>query len=266
MQSSQARYSKSFFFSILLHGMALFALIVSFDFNSAMPVLENSAKNTEIINARVVNTLPLPLKISPLPDKPLVTPAAVKPLLLQPAKEKSIAILNKKQKQQQNKIAEQLLSDIKKETNQRKKITKQKAIAAAFEKEMKQLSARSLQQQTQQEKKHLSGARVQEVRGEVNKYKALILQTISQNWLIPKTVDKSLRTELLIRVAPGGMILTVEILKSSGDDILDRSARTAVLKSSPLPVPSDPDAFEIFRQFVLKVKPENILNSSSWES
>jgi colicin import membrane protein len=39
---------------------------------------------------------------------------------------------------------------------------------------------------------------------------------------------------------------------------LDRSARAAVFKASPLPVPKEPDAFEAFRQFILKVKPELI--------
>jgi colicin import membrane protein len=63
----------------------------------------------------------------------------------------------------------------------------------------------------------------------------------------------------MIRLAPGGEVLQVSITKTSGDPSLDSSARAAVLKASPLPVPNDPALFAAFRQFALKVKPENIL-------
>jgi colicin import membrane protein len=106
------------------------------------------------------------------------------------------------------------------------------------------------------EQKRTSGAKS---RGEVNKYKALILQTISQHWLVPSGVDKNLSAELLIRLAPGGTVLDVQVIRSSGSAGLDRSARDAVFKASPLPVPSDSEGFDQFRQFVLKVKPENVI-------
>jgi colicin import membrane protein len=158
-----------------------------------------------------------------------------------------------------------MLADIQKQTHKEKKI-KQKSIASEFEKDMKQMAARSLQQDMLQEQKKMAGARAQQVRGQVDKYKALILQTISQNWLIPPSVNKNLYAELMIRVAPGGVVLDVQVIKSSGDEGLDHSAQTAVFKSSPLPVPKDSDAFEPFRQFVLKVKPKDILNTENWES
>ena len=76
---------------------------------------------------------------------------------------------------------------------------------------------------------------------------------------MPTQANKKLYCELMIRVAPGGMVLDVQVTKTSGDPSLDSSARAAVLKASPLPVPPDTAAFESFRQFVLKVKPENVL-------
>ena len=107
----------------------------------------------------------------------------------------------------------------------------------------------------------LQGQQTRESQGEVNKYKALIIQAISENWIIPPAANKKLFCELMIRIAPGGMVLDVQVTKSSGDPALDSSARSAVLKSSPLPVPKDADAFESFRQFVLKVKPENVIQA-----
>jgi colicin import membrane protein len=95
----------------------------------------------------------------------------------------------------------------------------------------------------------------------INKYKALILQAISEHWIIPTQVNKKLSCELMIRLAPSGNVLDVQVTKTSGDPSLDSSARAAVLKASPLPVPSKGSEFEPFRQFVLKVKPENILKT-----
>lgn len=288
MSAPRKKYSSPFLFSLLLHVVIIVALIASFDWSSKMAVLENSDKNLQVINARVVTSVSAPKRVVPVPQKvipkpaplpppvkpePIKNPEPVKPAVVAksqsvppPPKKQTIAISDKKEKKlQQDNIAQQMLADIKKQASTQKKI-KQKAITAEFEKELKQMAAKSLQQDMLQEQKKMAGARTQQVRGEVNKYKALILQIISQNWLIPPSVNKELYAELMIRVAPGGVVLDVQVIKSSGDSGLDHSAQTAVFKSSPLPVPKDSDAFEPFRQFVLKVKPKDILNSENWES
>ena len=163
----------------------------------------------------------------------------------------------------QEKLTQQLLADLKKQTEVKKKI-KAKQTAQAFQKQMRALAEKSLQQQMLQEQKRMADAHAQQMQGEVNKFKALILQAIGQHWVLPGSTDKKLFAELLIRVAPGGAVLDVQLMRSSGDDVLDRSARTAVFKASPLPVPTESDAFDSFRQFVLKVKPEDILGADSW--
>ncbi len=244
----QQKYGKPFLYSLSLHITVLLLMIVSFEFSSTMPVVESSNKNIEIINAIALNQPPTQLKFNPQPPQPKPKPihAQQKKLVPVQPKKNTIAIAHKKQKKlRQEKI-------------------KQKAVEAAFAKELKELNAKSLQQQMLREKKRIADVRSQQVSGEVNKYKALILQAISQRWLIPPGVNKKLFSELLIRVAPGGVVLDVQIIKSSGDQALDRSARAAVFKASPLPVPKEADAFESFRQFVLKVKPENVLSNESW--
>lgn len=95
--------------------------------------------------------------------------------------------------------------------------------------------------------------------GEIDKYKALILQAISQQWIVPEAVKKGLETKLAVRIAPGGAVLSVKIIQTSGDAILDRSAQTAVLKASPLPVPKDLTTFESFRTINLTARPEGIV-------
>ena len=257
----------AFLYSLLLHTLILIVLIVSFDFSAPMPVVENS-KNKEVINAMVMDAPSPPVKIL---QKPIL-PTPVAPLLPKPVEPKprvktqivsvrkpTIVIADKKQKKlKQDLIQKQLLADLKKQTEQQKKI-KQKSIQTAFEKEMKEIKAKSLQQQMLHEQKRLASVMTQQTRGVVDKYKALILQVISQNWIIPNSIDKHVTAELLIQVAPGGLVLDVQLIKSSGDAALDRSARAAVFKASPLPVPINAKAFESFKQFVLKVKPENVL-------
>lgn len=100
-----------------------------------------------------------------------------------------------------------------------------------------------------------AAARSAATEGEIDKYKALILQQIQQNWIMPQNVQ-NLSCVLQVELAPGGMVLNVKLVKSSGNDALDRSAIAAVNKASPLPVPKDSAAFAAFRNFTLTVKPD----------
>ncbi|MCW8496166.1 cell envelope integrity protein TolA [Fluoribacter dumoffii] len=94
--------------------------------------------------------------------------------------------------------------------------------------------------------------------GEVDKYKALIVNAIGRNWILPENVDSSLSSQFRIRLAPDGMVLQVTLTRSSGDPLLDRSAQTAIYKASPLPVPADPETFNLFRDISLTVRPEQV--------
>jgi colicin import membrane protein len=96
------------------------------------------------------------------------------------------------------------------------------------------------------------------IAGEVNKYKALIVNAIGRNWILPENVDSTLSSQFRIRLAPDGMVLEVTLTRSSGDSLLDRSAQTAIYKASPLPVPSDTATFNMFRDISLTVRPEQI--------
>lgn len=292
MQSANSK--KAFILSACLHVFVLLILIGSLEFSEPMPVVSNT--DSKIVDAVALTDSPLlapptkaveekPIIKSEIKEPPLLKPvpeeiAEPKPLPPKPApaqeaakaplQEEKLAITDELKKQVEEKnlpkkkmvkkeISKQLLADLEDEIAKQAK-AKQKVVKNKFSRVLKAQSEKALAQMMK-EQKQLAGERSQHTQGVINKYKALILQAIGQQWVVPSHVDKHLSCEMLIRLAPGGVVLEVQIIKSSGDTLLDRSARAAVFRASPLPVPDDIYSFEPFRQFVLKVKPENVLEN-----
>lgn len=268
--------NKYFVYSIVTHVAVLLVLILGFDHTSTIPVFENTNKN-DVISAVVLGDTStskiLPTKTpTPTPTKVKEEPLSKPVTPVQAQVDKDVIALKKavdKKKLAQQKALEaikkqkifgkDLLADIKKQKMKQK--MKQKELLSQFQKTLVEQSEKTLRQQLLNEQIKIQGTISRQAQGEVNKYKALIVQAISEKWIIPTQANKHLYTELMIRTAPGGMVLDVQVTKTSGDPSLDSSARAAVLKASPLPVPSDSNAFASFRQFVLKVKPENIMDT-----
>lgn len=277
---------RSFAASLLAHTILFLVLVVNVYFSKPIAVFENTNKQ-DVISAVVLGDIPeskiVPQKITPPPPEPKkLAKVEVKPVpettktKPQPAPVvKDVIALSKPQKKEIKKtkvddtkladsIAKGLLEDIKKQKRKTKptklaKRNKQKELAVKFQKELQMQAELTMRQQMLEDDLRIKGERARQAQGEVNKYKALIIQSISENWIIPTQSDRKLSSELLIRLSPGGTVLDVQVTHSSGDPALDSSARAAVLKSSPLPVPHNPEAFQAFKRFVLKVKPENVL-------
>ena len=137
------------------------------------------------------------------------------------------------------------------------KLAKQKALTA----KQKQLQQALLQQQLNSEAKDLSQIQVKaQQQGQIDKYKAQILALIQSNWRIDE-VNSKLKCVYTVALAPDGSVLSATLLKSSGNDNLDQSARQAIIASSPLPVPANPEVFSQFRQLVLTLSPQGYLQS-----
>lgn len=69
----------------------------------------------------------------------------------------------------------------------------------------------------------------------VNSFKAIILERIAQKWSRPPSARNGMRCELVIQLVPTGKIITVNIVKSSGNDAFDRSAEQAVRAVDQIP-------------------------------
>ena len=105
-----------------------------------------------------------------------------------------------------------------------------------------------------------AAAKQARVAGVVDKYKALIIHAIGEQWILPEQVDHNLSSQFRIHLGPHGVVLDVQLTRSSGSSVLDRSAQAAIYKASPLPVPSEPDLFNLFRDISLTVRPEHVMS------
>jgi colicin import membrane protein len=167
---------------------------------------------------------------------------------LEALKRKQVEEMLKAEKEQAEKAKAQLA--------QREKEKAEKAREeAAREKANAELAEKRRQAAAQQAAEEAKKAHIAT---EVDKYKALIVNAISRQWILPENVNNGLSSQFRIRLAPDGAVLEVTLTRSSGDAILDRSAQTAIYKASPLPVPSDSETFDIFRDISLTVRPENV--------
>ena len=60
-----------------------------------------------------------------------------------------------------------------------------------------------------------------------------------------------------VRLAPGGEVLSANVVRSSGNPAFDRSVESAVFKANPLPAPKDPYVFEYFRDLEFTFNPRS---------
>jgi colicin import membrane protein len=82
-----------------------------------------------------------------------------------------------------------------------------------------------------------------------------IQDKVQRNWLRPPGSPQGLTCLVKVRLIPGGEVASVNVMRSSGDPVFDRSVESAVLKASPLPLPSDATLFNHFREINFNFDP-----------
>lgn len=152
------------------------------------------------------------------------------------------------------------------EWNKKVSALKKKELAQQQEKLQQELLAQQIKAEQQQinhaaEQLRVGKENAVRMQGLLDKYRAQILQAIQNNWH-PLVQDSQLSCQMLVYLGPGGVVTGVDLVKTSGDAALDRSARLAILRASPLPVPQDQALFDRFRQFRIKMSPQDIKGMS----
>jgi colicin import membrane protein len=285
-------YRKPLFLALGFHAILFICLFIHFASKNTQPAVQQSniIKAVAISQSQLNNLLQPPVPPMPVakPQPPQAKPVA-RVSEAQPGKNIAQQIQIQKQQQikqqqlQQQKAVQQAQQEKAKQLKvkqqqQQQEEQRKKIIAQEIQQQVTtQLDQTKAKQQAQAKQKQLQAAKLaaqqmlqQEVtatddaqqaaanQGEIDKYKALILQALSQQWIVPPGAQDDEVAKLTVRVAPGGMVISVTIAQSSGDAALDRSARVAILKASPLPVPGDPALFDRFRVINLTVKPQGI--------
>ncbi|MEQ1637650.1 MAG: cell envelope integrity protein TolA, partial [Methylococcales bacterium] len=85
--------------------------------------------------------------------------------------------------------------------------------------------------------------------------KKAIQAKVERNWTRPLSSSSGSKCQLQLKMLPNGEVLSVDVV-SGGDEAFNSSCENAVVKSSPLPVPTDKELFNrVFRKFKLTFTP-----------
>jgi colicin import membrane protein len=90
----------------------------------------------------------------------------------------------------------------------------------------------------------------------VAEYKGKIQKKILHNIVMSTKVETDALAIFRVTLLPGGSVLQVKQVKSSGNPAYDSAVERAILKSDPLPLPPDVALFSKFRELELKFRPE----------
>jgi colicin import membrane protein len=163
-------------------------------------------------------------------------------------KKKELELQKRKQDDAKKLKAQQL--EAQKKEDEKKKLEKERLVQEA---EAKRLAA---EKQAVADKLAKQAAAAQA--GELDRYKRMIEDRVKRYIIEPPNLQGSPEVEVEFRILPGGDVLetSVRVRRSSGNPLYDQAVERAVLKASPLPVPSDPALFDQLREARLKVRPK----------
>jgi colicin import membrane protein len=93
---------------------------------------------------------------------------------------------------------------------------------------------------------------------EVGRYQDKIRSKIRRNIVgIPPELPADAKAEFKVTMLPGGMVLDVQLVKTSGNRAYDDAAERAIYKAQPLPMPTDVGLQKLFRELRLTIKPQD---------
>lgn len=97
-------------------------------------------------------------------------------------------------------------------------------------------------------------ARRQQVMSEVDRYRALIRQSITQKLITDRSTMEGKSCRIEISIATSGFVTSV--VSGKGDKVVCEAAITATYKVGTLPMSKNPDVYEELRKVGLTVAPE----------
>jgi colicin import membrane protein len=256
----------AFGLAVAVH-LAFVALVaIGFSFESRRDI------SGPIVNARLIDDFrPRESRATPRKAAPEVKPEEDRAERMREQREREAAEAAKKEQARKEAARKESLAEKRRvdetaraEATRRAELMKreqaQRALQKGLEAEERARAESALRDRMTKEAETLAQARSSgeqaRAQTEIARFEALIRQKVERNWLRPAQSAGGLSCIVRLRIAPGGEVLSAVIVRGSGDGAFDRSVEAAVLRASPLPVPSDMSVFEHFRDLELKFKPE----------
>ena len=274
MQLSWLVKLRSIFYSLVLHLIAAALLVFSFSFTE---IIQPPPPANNVVNAVTVDRAEVEKELQRLEkeeqDKKQEEKKRISELekqaeelkklrmdeekkLLDAKKKKEEEV--KRREEEQKKLVQ--LEKEKEELEKQRKLEEEKKKKAEEEKRKAEEEKKRLEEerkkQEEEKKKQAAEKALQEQlaaeQAEEQRQQDLTLQQqiardiynkVTRNFNrtgLPEGLSCALRVKLL----PGGEVIDVSVSNTSGNDIFDRRALTAVQKASPLPVPQDTETFE----------------------
>lgn len=234
--------------TLFFHGLILAVILI--DAPQSAPLVKRATPS--YIKAELV-TIDKPKATKAPKTKPVAKPKADDGKARRLAEQKKRK-LEQQKKQQLAKQVEQKkqLAALEKQrlAEEQKKLDEQQRIQRE--------SAQELEDAIAQENAQSQALNDQEL---ANSYTALITGVIQNNWNRPPSARNGMETELALQLVPTGEVVSVRVIRSSGNAAFDRSAENAVLKAERFPelqnLPTS--VFEqYFRRLRLKFRPEDL--------
>lgn len=166
----------------------------------------------------------------------------------------------KRQQEAERKRKEQERKE--RERKEQERIAREAAERERRAEEQRQAEQRRMQEALAEElEAERSRLQAQENASIAQSYTALISDRIESQWSRPPSARNGMKTELSIQLVPTGRIVSVSVVKSSGNSAFDRSAEQAVWKAeqfSELQKVPGPVFEQYFRQLTLVFSPEDL--------
>ena len=243
--------------TIIMH--ALMILAVTANWQSSEDNIITPTVIPQIVNATLVSIdefrpKPKPPVAKPKPEKPKVDPKVQQRKRAEAEKVKQAAVAKQKAK-------DKAALDAAKRA-ELKKQREREAVARAAERQRAELAARQQAEQAWRRSQEEADRALAASSAEMSaSYAGLIQRTVVNNWSRPPSARNGMEVVLSIQLIPTGDIVSVSVLKSSGNGAFDRSAINAVDKAGSFPELKNLPIREFertFRRFRLLFRPEDL--------
>jgi colicin import membrane protein len=266
---------KAGLYALAVHVGLLLAMLVSFNWKAAHPVMN-------VTEVELWDKLPAPSNVEPPKPEPKVEEPKPEPKIepkpepkveepkpepkpeepkvdIELEKKKKEEVLKKEKEQteklEQDKKLKALQAETREDELKEKQALKEKKAAEKAQKDaLKKLQQEALSEEKGNDDKAASAANA----SLIGEYKAKIQAKIRGN--VNKTLCGDGNPELRFEIGllpTGELTGTPKITKSSGNSTCDEAVERAIIASEPLPLPSDPALFSQFRNLNLKFRPND---------